>query len=391
MYLLNKQSATDVFNRMRTRISQSPGFEKYGAHSRQMNTILNIISEEFGAVYNTMDLNMDQMVLSKASGFYLDLFAPHGLDRSVVSYGAVSCQAKNIKLSVSDGVLYDYLKSGSSDNYMTIPPGVVLETSDPDLSVVTNEYTAFGPNDNEIYLGVSVDYSGVTDEDVATIPPGTVIGVDLNQIANAGGSDSLFKTGDQDKFSVTNTNTFAVGTEVEKDDSFRIRISEYHTASATGNDSAIRSIAFGYPDVKDVKFRRFTQGTGSFDVLLIPTNDTVSRQTILNIEAEIAPVVADGQRYRVMEPGYVYLAIRFTSAATRPSIIQAKLQSYIGGISPGGVFNKVEVEDLIRSETGDGSFSILTTKFNGMLSKTGIITLDETQIFRAPLEDMVDA
>ena len=393
MYLLNKRTKAQIIDRITSRISKAPGFEGYGPQSKQLNTIFEIVSDEIADVYQALDVAVDMNLISRSFGFYLDLIAPNGLERNVVNYDEITCEDKNVALSVSTGVLYDYLNLGSDKPFATIPPGVRLETSNPSLVVITNEHTSFGPYDSVVYLGVSVEMDYIDDASgVANLPPGVITGISISDIKDRTGQAELFNVSESDKFSVTNTLSFSVGSDVESDESFKLRMSEYHTASATGNESAVRNIALSYPDVKDVQFRRFSQGTGSFDVILIPTKDTVSRVTIANINQQLASVVTEGQRYRVVEPGYVFISLLFTTA--KPSLesqIKSFSQAYIAGIGPGGTFNKVELEDKLRSDLGDRSIKILRVFFDRNESKTGIISLADDEVFRAPLQDIKNA
>lgn len=81
----------------------------------------------------------------------------------------------------------------------------------------------------------------------------------------------------------------------ESDDNYRARITKQVYVVAGANLTAIRLKALQVPGVRDLMFRQYTHGTGSFTVYVI-TDDAESAQSIIN---QVQTVVDDTKAYGI--------------------------------------------------------------------------------------------
>lgn len=88
----------------------------------------------------------------------------------------------------------------------------------------------------------------------------------------------------------------------ESDDNFRYRIIHSTESLAMANKMALRLACLSVSGVYDVVMKRFTRGSGSFDIYIITEDPVVSDEIVSNVKDEIESTEAFGIDGRILSP-----------------------------------------------------------------------------------------
>ena len=210
------------------------------------------ITAQLGDMYDAMDYNLAQSVLSSSSGRSLDLIGTlYDVQRKTVS----EFTAIDRKL----GAFFFYLDAPYSQS-ITINSG-------------TQVYSSV-----DGFIGRQFTY--VTTEDV-TIPAGRTkvfcsIRPNFDDSVYTAGAGSLtvhnFSSPAGTLVRCTNPKPIAPQTAAEDDESYRLRIRKSIRVAAAGTHDAVRFGALGVNGVRDAKIITTPFGLGSFEMILTPEN-----------------------------------------------------------------------------------------------------------------------
>lgn len=281
--------------------------------------------------------------INSAESYYLDQIGEGvGLKRDVAFKAFATEEDQNVKFSVASGKLGDYFPDPGNANNGLIPSGTSVTTADGEISFSVSKSVRFPYNAQEVFVPVSADNVGE---------------------AYRVGRYTLVSHGGNQAVSVTNLKSINNGSDNESDASYRFRLSNHLAASPTANETAIKLSVLSNPDVARVEFKEFARGAGTFDALLVPVGNQLSRSTAGLTERAIELVSAFGISSRVIEPTYIKFSMsiqlmpvdKYATGATDVAKLGARnsILNYIDTIPMGGemIVNRIRSAAL----TGAGS------------------------------------
>ena len=306
-----------------------------GSIARAMVEATNIEVSRLGEYVASTYTNV---FINTAESFYLDqIGAGIGLRRDVSSKPATSQEDSNIKFSVASGKLGQYFPDSSNLNNGLIPAGLSISTADGSIVYKTSKAISFPYNATEVFVAAIADGEG------------TDYRVGRNKLVIHTGNSAV---------NVTNTKAISSGSNTEPDASYRFRLSNHLATTATANEAAVRITAMSNPDVSRVVLKEFARGAGTFDALLVPTNNQLSSATKNYTTRAIELISAFGISSRVIEPTYVSFSMSIQlipqAGTASGSLDAAKLSAknsvlnYIDTIPMGGelIINRIRAAAL---------------------------------------------
>lgn len=228
---------------------------------------------------------IDNGFISRASGIYLDMFGEVlGVSRIRDRRATASADEKIIRFYVTTGTLGSRLLTSSSGN-ASIPAGTTIQNNDGSVVFTVTTEVTFPSNHTYVYVPA-----------IAT-SVGAGFNIGANQLTIHSLSNSDIK--------VTNDIAISSGSSLEVDDEYRYRLSRTMTARYGANISAIQLAAISQAGVARTEILQYARGAGTFDVLLVPQGNKVSRKTIEDTRRAVEQVVAFGISPKIKEPEYV--------------------------------------------------------------------------------------
>jgi uncharacterized phage protein gp47/JayE len=232
---------------------------------------------------------MNNSFLSTANGIYLDLFGELlGIPRITDRAASASIQDGSVKFYVDSGTLGSKL-FGSDPSIGLIPAGVEISTIDGSILFEVTENVSFPINARSAFAPVRARVTG------------SAFNVGANQLIVHSLTDKSIK--------VTNDISIVTGSDVESDSEYRFRLSKAFTTKYGSNKTAIQIAASSQPGVARSEIVPYVRGAGTFEVLLIPQGNRLTRTTIDNTKRIIEGVAAFGVSPLVREPTYVAIKI----------------------------------------------------------------------------------
>lgn len=329
--MINKKSFNEIQQEAIDYLIENTGITQLEAGGAA-RSLVDVFSRHLADFYSRLDVDLSMAYLSTASGFFLDLIGRlFGVSRGTSSYVPIHAEDKILKFYVADGeLLSDHIPS------LLISSGTTIATADGSVTYTMTEDANFLQMDSYVYVSATAASSSTY------------------EIAGIGemSSHNLSET----SVLVTNLSSLSVGNLIESDSDYRARIAITTTASQGSNATAVRFAALGAPQVADVSVSQFSRGSGSFEVMVIPTGNRVPVQSIAEIRARVNSVAAFGVSFDVREPDYVQLKlemrIRFnstvgdTQSAFFLNEIEAGILDYIGNLRPGEELSIVRIQSI---------------------------------------------
>lgn len=309
-------------------------------------SLVDVFSKHLADFYSRLDIDLSMAYLSTANGFYLDLLGNlFGVNRTSQNSVNVLAEDKILKFYVAEGaVLSDSIPT------LTIPSGTNISTPDSSVVYTTTEDASFLQMDSHVFVSANAQASSTQE----------AAGVGQMNTHSLGLPGVL----------VTNMASLSVGNFVENDDDYRARIAASNTARQGANETAVRIAAIGVENVADVSVTPYSRGSGSFEVMVIPTGNRVPQASMDRIRAGIETVSAYGVTFDVREPDYVQLKLemrvnfRQTTSDEQKAVllrsIEASVLSYIGDIRPGEEMSISRVQSLALSESSEVQDAVVT-------------------------------
>lgn len=286
---------------------------------------------ELGDTYNALDYNLNQALLSSASGTALDMIGS--------MYNVTRKTASDSNSLISRvGSFYFYVDTPALSD-ITIPIGTKVYTSVD--SFIGRQFSFETTADTTIRIGNTRAWTSLKPTFSTAEFTAAADTLLVHDFPNPAGV--LVRC--------TNPKPIAPQIGLEGDDEYRARIKKQIRVASSGTHEAIRFAGLSAPGVRDVKIRQRVFGMGSFEALVIPEETSASQSayaSAIEFMNRVAPV---GVRMWTARPTYVPFDIEaqviFDTAQTNPQQItrQAKVAvtRYINSLMPGEsiVYNKV--------------------------------------------------
>lgn len=250
------------------------------------------ISTELGDMYDALDYNLAQSVLSTANGTALDkLGSLYDVKRKTLGDLAATDQAV--------GRFYFYL-SMPHDSPIIIPRGTKIYTDATSL------------------VGRQMVFETV---DPVTIPAGrtrvfaSIKPSSANSVFTAGVGTLIvhdFPSPPGVIIKCTNPKPIAPQLGMEDDDNYRIRIMKSIRVASSGTVEALRFAALGVNGVRDIRVVNAYAGLGSAEVVITPEDKGVNVTILSEVVARINKVRPIGIRVNVREASKLAIDVEFT-------------------------------------------------------------------------------
>jgi len=290
-----------------------------GSIARSLVEAVNVNIED---LFDSLELAVSQTFISQAGGFYLDLIGElFGARRNSDTRANVFADDQSIRFYARDGNLGDKLPHPTDVTRGRIPSGTVITNRDGTISWQVQGAHDFDRSAEEVFVAAQASSLGVG---------GNIGEKQLTQ--HSLGATGVF---------VENVESVRTGVDVEDDDTFRSRIISIAQAQNTPNENAMRLAALQVPGVADAILTPNVAGAGSFRVLLIPSGNRVSTDTMLLVSRNLRVATAYGIHVLVETPDYIpvsmIIKIHMPTAANPVSLqqtVEAAVLEYLASLRP---------------------------------------------------------
>lgn len=312
-----------------------------------MRALTEAITTEVGDLYDIMDYNLNQNLLSTATGSALDhLGSLYDVERKTVNNLAV--------IDKQLGSFYFYLQTPALVDIL-IPAGIRVFTDAASFvgrrySYTTSDVALIIAGRTKAYVGLNPSFT----DTVFTAGPKTLI---LHDFQSPVGT-TVF---------CTNPKEIAQQITFEADNAYRLRIIKNLKVQTGGTIQAMRFAVLGVPGVRDVKIRQAPYGMGSFEGIIVPERNGTGSTSQIMSAATIAMEIARplGVRMYVKQPTTVAMDISVelvmpgagisTFAETAVRRAEVGMTRYVNSLLPGNpfVYNRIisiilESSDLVK-------------------------------------------
>lgn len=327
-----KKSKAEILHGALTKVQQNTPITYVGPGSIA-RALTEAVSTELGDMYDLLDYNTNQMLLTTATGGALDLLG-----------GLYNTPRKTI----SDLAAIDK-RLGSFIFYLASP-----HSSDIVIPRGTNVYT-----DATSYLGRRFSFSTTEDNIIpagrtriyASIEPNFV-----DSVYTAGTKTLLvhdFASPPGTTVYCTNPKPISPQAAWEGDEQYRLRLIKAIRVASSGTLEAVRFAGLGAVGVRDIKVRLAPFGMGSFEAIIVPERNAVSNDVVARAIEYMDKVRPLGVRMFTKTPVYVPFDMTLGIIAPSATILQTQEQlikrvtvaisRYINSLLPGSelVYNQL--------------------------------------------------
>ena len=278
MALIYTKSKTEILSQIINSLEKNAGITATSPGSIA-RAFAEAVSDQMGDLYSILKYNIDQTMISTASGRNLDLIGDlYSVKRKIVSQEI--SQDRNIA-----NVIFSINKPYSKD--VVIPKDTLVYNDISSTSSLQFQYKLVG--DVVIPSGSKRAYGQV-------LPAFT----DRTYTASIG---SLNKHGHVSPpgivLSVVNVKEIYSTIDNESDDSYRKRIMRSIKMTASGTVESVRLASLSVKGVRDVRIREGTFGMGSCDVIVIPESPAFSATLDQSVYQALLAVKPIGIRMNV--------------------------------------------------------------------------------------------
>lgn len=319
-------------------------------------TFTESITEQLGDMYDALEYNLAQSVLSTASGRSLDLLGElYGVKRRTLSdLAATDAQV---------GAFYFYLDSPTVGN-VVIPAGTRVYTGidsfiGRQLAYETVQEVTILTGRTRVWASIKPSYSNAT----FSAAPGTLL--THNYVAPAG-------------VTVKCTNPKAIAPQLgyETDDNLRIRIVKAIRVASSGTAEAVRFAGLNINGVRDIRIRQAPYGMGTFEALIVAENPSDAASVYDACKVAMNRVRPVGVRMLTREPSLVSLdlgvSIVLGSSFVENNIldmVRVSILRYLNSLLPGDsvVYNKL-IQAVIDTSSGIKDVRVTTYAPRGVES-----------------------
>lgn len=298
---------------------------------------------EVSRLQDFVAVNYENSFLSTAQGPFLDLFGEmYNIPRVTSSRAKVYKEDQTIRFYVRSGTLGSRLANPSNASQGLIPKGTSITNAAGTVEFVVTEGTVFPVNAKQAYVPAQAAAAGAEAN----------VGVNQLTIHSLSAADVY----------VTNDLAITTGTDLEPDEQYRFRLSRAFSTRFSSNETAVSVAASTIPGVSRVELVPYARGSGTFDVLVIPQRNRLSKAVKDSALRAVEAVAAYGISPKIREPEYVPFVItarlRFAAGTSEGeknvarTLAQSAILSYIATIPIGGelVINQLRSAALAPSE-----------------------------------------
>jgi uncharacterized phage protein gp47/JayE len=350
-----------------------------GSTARALIETNNRPIDEFN---QSLSLYQAMAYVSTATGVYLDLIAELlGITRRPAQAPLLAAEDKAIRFYVPTGFLYTLLPHPTDLSLGLIPSGTTVSTTDGAVIYVVEQDVTFPRTATEAFAPARASVTGT----------GANVGAFALRQHSLGVPAVL----------VTNPVSITAGRDTETDEELRARIRDRVRGVEGANEAAIRLAVLSAPGVANIRVVPFKRGAGSFDVLIIPTGNRVTRETFQIAARNLSQTVAFGMHWRLREPVYVRISMIISlsyqgilvgeQVAVRRNVERIVL-SHLGNIPIGGELVLTQLgSDIIEAEPRVKDYTIQSLCVNGRPQLIANYQLRSDEIFLADptLEDPI--
>lgn len=297
---------------------------------------------EISRLQDFVSTSLDNAFLSTATGLYLDLFGEMlGVPRLRERRAGASIDDGAVRFYVNSGTLGARLPNPSDRATGLIPKGTRIYNAAGTVEFTVISDTTFPVNAKKAFVSVTANNTGST--------------------YNVGANQLTVSSLNIPEVLVTNDLAITSGGDIESDTEYRFRLSRAMTSRFNSNATAVQVAALSQPGVARAEIVQFARGAGTFDVLIIPQANRLSKTTKDSAKNLIDQVTAFGISARIREPEYVGIKLTVQllfnteiPAGERLAARQnaeAALLSYIGSIPVGGeiIINQIRAAVIAAS------------------------------------------
>ena len=282
---------------------------------------------EIARLQDFVSTNFENSFLSNAKGPYLDLIGnSFGIARKLEGMAKVYKQDAAIKFYVITVTLSQRLPHPTDNTKGLIPANTSISNPDGTAQYSTLVDTIFPLNAKSVYVDAIASSTGAAGN------------IGTNQLTvNSLGLSDVYSTNDI---------TITVGSDQESDDAYRYRISKAFTTKFSATSAAISTAANSVAGVSTAELIPYARGAGTFDVLLVPRGNRLSKSTKDQALRSVESVTAYGISPRIREPEYVPICItvklRFEPGIEQgeqdaiKDIAQSSILNFLASIKIGG-------------------------------------------------------
>lgn len=294
--------------------------------------LVEAVTNEISDFYDIMDYNLNQTLITTASGTSLDLIGS--------LYGIVRRQVNALAaLEATTGSFYFYLLEPTSVEIL-IPDGTNIFS---DISYLGKRYSYSVVGDTYILPGRTKAYAALRPnfvDDSYTAGANTLIF-----------HDAMIQTGPS--VLCTNPKPINARPAYEDDESYRLRIVKSMRVSAAGTLEAVRFAGLSVTGVRDVRIKQIATGLGTFEAVIIPDVTQTERDVLARCIAAMEIVRPVGVRMNAITP--TRIPVDMTIQIITPAIAngpmretaitrsQVGIQRYMNSLLPGDmiVYNRL--------------------------------------------------
>lgn len=316
-----------------------------------------------------------------AAGFYLDLWGEVlGIPRITDKKAFAFAQDSVVRFYVDNGTLGSRLPHPTNPSLGLIPQGIVISNSADNIGFIVSEDTTFPRN------------SKTASVSVIAIESGTEFNVGANQLTR--------HTLPNKEVKVTNPIAITSGADIESDSDYRFRLSQALSTRFGSNKAAVDVASTTSPAVAYSKIIPYNRGAGTFDVVLVPRGNKLTKAAINQTNYALNQVVSYGISYKIKEPEYVPIRLSVQLSFTRGigegekeaarNSAQAAILDYLSTIPLGGelVINQIRAA-VLNSNSVIKDLKIIELYIDCKPRTLRNVQLREDELF-IPDENVVD-
>lgn len=289
-----------------------------------VRALTEALTTEIGDVYDAMEYNIAQSMLSTASGTALDRIGElYGVARNTLSASSA--------VSAETGSLYFYIEEPFSED-IVIPARTKIYTSldgfvGSQFYFETSGNTIIGAGQKRAFASVSASL-GIINK---TAAPHTLTRHDATSPVGT-------------TVKVTNPKLIAPVKGYETDNDFRLRITKQIRVNTSSTAEALRFGLLTLGNVRDVKVNSAPYGLGSVEIMIVPLEGEITRSMLTRVRSQVDAMRPMGMRVVITTPTVVSFEVSATvmvnAQATDPqrvnlaSRVESEIKLYLNSLLP---------------------------------------------------------
>lgn len=295
------------------------------------------ISEQLGDMYDALEFNLAQSVLTTSSGSALDMIGRmYGMNRKTLSdFATIDAQTGAFYFYIDNTYPYD----------ITIPSGTRIYTSVD--SFIGRQIRYVTVSDVTIYAGRTRVYAAIKPESIEGVFPVPVDSLVAHDAVSPAGTI----------IRCNNPKPISPQPGFENDDNFRLRISKEIRVASAGTVDAVRFAGLAVAGVRDIRIRQAPYGMGTFEAMIVPEEDVIATTTLAAAKVAMDSVRPVGVRMIMTQPKAVgtdfTATILLSSGSVDANMVSAAtnaVRRYLNSLLPGEtlIYNKLiqEIMDV---------------------------------------------